>query len=436
MTDIPAAKSMVLPTSLSSWTKISVFTGLIMGQILPQRFIDMVLPAIFRDAGLALEDFWVFSLASAPYWFKWLWAPYIDHAGSPRIGRRRSIIIPCTLVGAAVYSVLAFAEPSEGWVWGVVGVLFLAALVMSIQDIAVDGYTLEGLSNAEYGAASAIFSVGARFADILSVGGLLVMYEFFGWEATMITAACLLILFSFPAFIRKEPPPPPLKQVMIEQKVRPSLIQFIRRKETPYVLGLVVALTFALFFTPVMVASFMRDLGFRWVEIALAIGVTQTLGAVVGGFVGTWVLSRLGFQRAAIIAAGLSVFAPVGYMTLSIYEAPTLTLVLLSAVVFIILYSPLFVVQSAARYRWVSKSQAGTDFTIQSSCFFLGLNAALACAGFIAGNYGWTVFFAVSSGVFFLVGGIFALCVNRINRMADEREALLRMTHEKGGLPG
>ncbi|MEM8985398.1 MAG: MFS transporter [Pseudomonadota bacterium] len=406
-----------------------------MGQILPQRFIDMVLPAIFRDAGLALEDFWVFSLASAPYWFKWLWAPYIDHIGSPRIGRRKSIIIPCTLIGAAVYSVLALAEPSDGWVWGVVGVLFLAAFVMSVQDVAVDGYTLEGLNTKEFGSASAIFSVGARFADILSVGGLLVMYEFFGWEATMITAACLLILFSLPAFIRKEPPPPPLKQAMIDRKVRPSLTQFIRRKETPYVLGLVIALTFALFFTPVMVASFMRDLGFRWVEIALAIGLTQTLGAVVGGFVGTWILSRFDFQHAAIIAAGLSVFSPLGYIALSTYEAPTLNAVLLSTIAFIIFYSPLFVVQSAARYRWVSKSQAGTDFTIQSSCFFLGLNAALACAGFVAGTYGWTVFFTASSVVFLIVGGVFALSVGHVNAMADKRESQLQQVYGKNA-PG
>jgi len=419
--------AVLLPATAESWAKIGVFTGLIMGQILPQRFIDMVLPAVFRDAGVALTDFWIFSLAAAPYWFKWLWAPYVDTIGSDRIGRRKSVIIPCTLAGAIVYSTLCFAEPSPTWVTPVVLILFMAALVMSIQDVAVDGYTVEGLDRKDLGAASAIFSVGARFADILSVGGLLVVYELFGWRATMVTAAVLLVIFSLPAFLRREPSPPQLKKVLIASNQRASLRRFLRRKDTPYVLGLVICLTFAIFLVPVMLATFLRDLGFRWSEIALAIGVTQAVGSIAGGLLGSWLLSRFAFTKGARVAAILAMIAPFGYLALSLDNDPDLTSTLMAIVIFVTLYSPLFVVQSAARYRWASKAQAGTDYTIQSSCFFLGLSAALAFGGAVAGILGWTAFFAISAGVLAVVGLAFSSLVDRVNSLAEMRDR--ELTH-------
>ena len=76
---------------------------------LPLGLVWIALPALLTYRGVDIRTVGLFSLAQAPWTFKFLWSPLMDRFGPrfPRMGRRRSWILVCQLVLAATILVLA-----------------------------------------------------------------------------------------------------------------------------------------------------------------------------------------------------------------------------------------------------------------------------------------------------------------------------------------
>lgn len=90
----------------------------------------------------------VFSLASYPYSLKLLWSPIVDAVWSPRVGRRKSWILPIQTLsgfgmiwlGGQVKQMMADAGADGGaGVWGFTWWWFFLVFMCATQDIAVDG---------------------------------------------------------------------------------------------------------------------------------------------------------------------------------------------------------------------------------------------------------------------------------------------------------
>ncbi|MEJ2133125.1 MAG: MFS transporter, partial [Gammaproteobacteria bacterium] len=81
------------------YPKLVMLGVLHMAQYFPAAFTGVALPFIFRKEGLPIEMFWLLALPGIPRWLKWLIALVVDNYGSPRIGFRKTWIIPCTLIG-------------------------------------------------------------------------------------------------------------------------------------------------------------------------------------------------------------------------------------------------------------------------------------------------------------------------------------------------
>jgi len=98
------------------------------------------------------------SIATLPYAFKLLWAPYVDTTFSRRLGRRRSWVIPVNAVACLLWYELSrcvdslviagsssgsTSESSSDTAMVSLGArLFCIVLVMAIGDVAVDGWAL------------------------------------------------------------------------------------------------------------------------------------------------------------------------------------------------------------------------------------------------------------------------------------------------------
>lgn len=90
----------------------------------------------------------VFSLATYPYSLKLLWSPIVDAVWSPKLGRRKSWIIPmqtCSgigmiYLGGRIKDMMVTAGASDGsGVWAFTGWWFFLVFLCATQDIAVDG---------------------------------------------------------------------------------------------------------------------------------------------------------------------------------------------------------------------------------------------------------------------------------------------------------
>ena len=93
---------------------------------------------------LSYGEIGVFTLASYPYSMKLLWSPIVDAIWSPRMGRRKSWIVPIQMVSAVALLWLgAHAEQlmneASQRLYFFTAVFFALVMLCATQDIAVDG---------------------------------------------------------------------------------------------------------------------------------------------------------------------------------------------------------------------------------------------------------------------------------------------------------
>ena len=137
--------------------------------------MSAVFPLLLKERGSAsYSDLAMFSLCSWPFALKLLWAPIVDGSSLPGIGRRKSWLIPCQLLIAALlyflsleYSILL--EKND--VFTLTIIFFCLYFLAATQDIAVDGWALTMLSKPNVGFAGTCNSVGQTAGYFLAFSG-------------------------------------------------------------------------------------------------------------------------------------------------------------------------------------------------------------------------------------------------------------------------
>lgn len=154
------------PSLLSEWRAVALLVLLYSLQGVPMGLAFGTFPFVLQSRS-SYAKLGVFSLSSYPYSLKLLWSPIVDSVYSRRVGRRKSWIVPTQLLTGAL--MLAFSGALGRWsangtVLPVTAVCFALVLLAATQDIAVDGWALTLLSEANMPYASTCQSLG------LSVG--------------------------------------------------------------------------------------------------------------------------------------------------------------------------------------------------------------------------------------------------------------------------
>lgn len=115
----------------------------------------------------------VFTLAAYPYSLKLLWSPVVDAIWSRRMGRRKSWIVPIqTLSGIMLIwlggNAKELMEHADTKLYMFTFTFFMLVMLCATQDIAVDGWALTLLSEANLSYASTAQTVGLTAGQFLS----------------------------------------------------------------------------------------------------------------------------------------------------------------------------------------------------------------------------------------------------------------------------
>lgn len=122
---------------------------------------------------LSYSQVGVFSLAAYPYSLKLLWSPIVDAVYIPKVGRRRSWIIPIQVISGMTLIVLGsiiddlLAESLQN-LTKITVYFFLLVFFCATQDIAVDGWALTCLSPESLSYASTAQTVGINTGYFMS----------------------------------------------------------------------------------------------------------------------------------------------------------------------------------------------------------------------------------------------------------------------------
>jgi hypothetical protein len=126
---------------------------------------------------MSYSEIGIFTLASYPYSLKLFWSPIVDAVWSPKVGRRKSWILPIQLLsgigmlwlGSMVEGMMeTTGKPGGPTVWGFTCWWFFLVLMCATQDIAVDGWALTLLSPGNVSYASTAQTVGLTAGQFLS----------------------------------------------------------------------------------------------------------------------------------------------------------------------------------------------------------------------------------------------------------------------------
>ncbi len=404
------------------YPKLVMLGVLHMAQYFPAAFTGVALPFIFRQEGLPIESFWLLALPGVPRWLKWLIALVVDNYGNARIGYRKTWIIPCTIVGTALYGLLAFVPPTVTAVYVIVAILLLKSFIMAAQDIAVDAYAAESMTEVERPTGTSIIIFLAVLASVLGAA-VVALVEAVGWPITMTCASLLLLGAALPAIIRKEPPPPQASQRRRERGERPNLVKAVRRPESKFILPFLFTFGFGGAFFGSMVGPFLADKGLTLTQFGVLAPIMAIAGAGAGALATPVLIRRYGLKRTGLI--GLSVLPLEGLAFFIFATLPGLPpLPMFVGLVALLgfgtsIYS--FAVNNS-RFRWASKAQAGTDYSMQSSVWNFGVWAAGSLAGFVVARVGWAAFFPLAAGLATVFALGYVLMFDRVEALVQERE--------------
>lgn len=404
------------------YPKLVMLSVLHMAQYFPAAFTGVALPFIFRQQGLPLEMFWLLALPGIPRWFKWAMALVVDNYGSSRIGRRKSWIIPCTMVGAFAYAILALIPPSLTAVHIIIGILLFKSFVMAAQDIAVDAYAAESMTDAERPVGTSLINFLGAVAGVLGSGSV-AMVETLGWGPTMLAASALMIVAALPAIIRKEPPPPEASQLREARGERPNLLKALKRRDSYYIMPFLFLFGFGGAFFLTMFGPFWADKGLTLTQYGILSPIAGVAGGALAAISTPWLIGRFGLRNTAIIGVMVLPIEAAIYCIYSVMPGlPALPILILTISLLAFATNIYTYAATISRFRWASKSQAGTDYALQSSIWNLGVWTAASSAGYVAAKVGWVYFFPIAA-VAAAIGGIFYIVMfDRMEKLVVQRE--------------
>ncbi len=306
---------------------VMLLTGFSSG--LPLLLTGSTLKFWMREEGLDLTTIGFFGLIGLPYTLKFLWAPFMDRIIPPFGGRRRGWMLMTQVFLMIALASMTFVQPAVH-LPTIAGLCLLIAFASASQDIVLDAYRREYLTDEELGIGSSIFVNGYRIGLLASGALTLVLAEYLSWP----TAYFILGLFMLVGIVATILAPEPIVEVVPPTSLREAfmgpLLEFCRRP------GWVAILLFILFYkigdsmASEMLSPFWVDLEVSKPQIAAIVKTFGFAALIIGGMLAGLVVYRWGIIPSLLIFGILQMISTAGFALLAIVgnHLPTLTAVI------------------------------------------------------------------------------------------------------------
>ena len=372
---------------------------------LPLLLTITVLQAWMKESGVDLTVIGIMGLVGLPYTLKFLWAPVLDRFTLPFFGRRRGWLLLVQVALTLSVSTLGFTNPGKA-PFLVAAVAFLVTFFSASQDIVVDAYRREDLSDAELGLGSSLYVNGYRVGMLLASGGGLIMADHLSYTMVyQVMAACMLpgILVTM---LAPEPAQPEGSPRTLAEAVVTPLTEYFGRPHAFTILAFILLYKVGDTMAAAMTTPFYLDVGFTKTQIGAVVKLFGFWATVGGGLFGGVLMLRAGISRCLWIFGVLQALSTAGFALLA---AIGNSVAGLSAV---IAFENLSAGMGTAAYAAymasiTNKKFTATQYALLSSLMGVPRVLASAPTGFMAKQFGWIAFFLFCTAV--ALPGLFLL---------------------------
>jgi PAT family beta-lactamase induction signal transducer AmpG len=296
---------------------ICIFTGFTSG--LPLFILISLLPAWLSTSGMDLKTIGLFALIQFPFTWKFIWAPLFDRF-SFGMGRRRGWLIIFQLLLLTTICSFGFIDPrSQLTIIAIISTVI--AFFSASQDIVIDAYRRELLSDHELGIGNAIHVNAYKISSLIPGSLALILADSFDWEFVFIITGLFMLPGIFMTLLIKEPilkygTPKTIKEAVIE-----PFKEFKNRKG---IKGAFLILLFIFLYkigdsmATALATPFYLDLGFSMTEIGVIAKNAGLWPGIIGGLAGGIWMIKLGINRALWVFGFMQMFATLSFAWLAL----------------------------------------------------------------------------------------------------------------------
>ncbi|MBX7136956.1 MAG: MFS transporter [Oligoflexia bacterium] len=363
---------------------------------LPLPLIGGTLQAWMTDVGTDIKTVGLFTLVGLPYAYKLLWAPFMDTLRPPMIGTalglRRAWMVFTQASLVLLLTAMALINPShdlELLALLAVGVAFAGAS----QDIVVDAYRTDVLSESERGPGAAIFILGYRLA--LLCGGLsILLADYLPWQQVYLIAAITQALGIGATLLCAEVPHLEGGWTEVKQAAFSALREIFGRPGALEFLALVLIYKLPDVLAAALTTRFMMDLGFTKTAIgsvAKSFGLIATIG---GALIGGTLMVRLGTVRALFIFGILQAVSVLAFAGLA--QIGNNLACMAAAVAFENVCNGMATAAFTAFLMGLcNRNYTATQYALLTSLMAITRYGAGSATGFLVSSIGWSNFFVI-----------------------------------------
>ena len=375
---------------------ICIFTGFASG--MPLYLLISLVPAWLRTEGVGLKEIGFFALVGLPYTWKFLWSPLLDRYQltlfSFRPGLRRSWMLGTQLALLAAIAALGFFDPSSQ-LWPIAWLCLLIAFLSATQDIVLDAYRRQLLSDEELGMGSSIHVNAYRIAGLVPGSLSLILADILPWQTVFIaTSAFMLTGIGLTLSIR-EPAQAARHPTSLRSAVIDPFNEFFSRqgvKQAGLILLFMLLYKLGDSMATALATPFYLDLGFTKTQIGFVAKNAALWPMIVGGILGGILMIKIGINRALWLFGLVQIISILGFAVLARVGEGVWLLAL--AISFEYLGVGL---GTAAFVAFIARSThpafAATQFALFTALTAVPRTVASSATGIIVEGMGWENFF-------------------------------------------
>lgn len=378
---------------------ICVFTGFSSG--LPLYLLLQLVPAWLRTEQVDLKAIGAFALIQFPYTWKFIWSPLLDRFSLPLLGRRRGWMLLAQLALLAAIPLFGTLRPTLD-LWTIAWLAAAVAFFSASQDIVLDAYRREILSDEELGIGNSVHVNAYRIAGLVPGSLSLILADHLPWSSVFTITA----LFMLPGLIMTLLVAEPKLAAATPRTLRDAVVEpfheFVTRQGwRPALLVLAFIFLYKLgdSMATALATPFYLDMGFSKSQIGLVAKNAGLWPAVIGGLLGGIWMIRLGINRALWLFGVVQVLSILGFAWLSLNGPYTqIDAGHLAMLALVIGFEALGVGLGTAAFtayiaRTTHPAYTATQFALFTSLAAVPRTLINASTGYIVAQTGWLNFF-------------------------------------------
>lgn len=363
---------------------------------LPLLITITLMQAWAKEAGISLREIGLMALVGLPYTLKFVWAPIFDRFSLPFLGRRRGWLLTIQMTLFVAIVAMGMTRPSQGGIQVTLFVLsgFLITFLSASQDIIIDAYRREDLSDPELGLGSSYYIYGYRVGMLVVSGGGLILADYLPWSQVFLLMALCLLPGIIVTLIAREPPVQEIAPANFKESVIDPFVDFFQRSGAIWILTFIILYKVGDNMAAALSTPFYLDMGFSKTEIGAVVKLVGFWATLIGSFMGGAIILKTGINRSLWLFGVLQMVSTAGFAILA--KAGYSIAILTGVICFENLSAGMGTAAFVAFMASITnKKFTATQYALLSSLMGVPRVLISSSTGFLAEGLGWFGFFVL-----------------------------------------